>query len=107
MRPSWRRLRLCGCQQVVIQRAVGSMVLPVDSQWARTTSIAAIRSKSRNHSWIDNFSNIRLPRNRLLPDGMRANDLKELFVIDARTDVAIFTIGSGASEPNARGDFTR
>jgi hypothetical protein len=38
---------------------------------------------------------------------MRANDLKELFVIDARTDVAIFTIGSGASEPNAKGDFTR
>jgi hypothetical protein len=83
------------------------MLLLVDSPLARTTSIAAIRSKSCNHSWIDNFSNIRLPRNRLLPDGMRANDLKELFVIDARTDVAIFTIGSGASEPNAKGDFTR
>jgi hypothetical protein len=83
------------------------MLLLVDSPLARTTSIAAIRSNGCNHSWIDNFSNIRLPRNRLLPDGMRANDLKELFVIDARTDVAIFTIGSGASEPNAKGDFTR
>jgi hypothetical protein len=83
------------------------MLLLVGSPLARTTSIAAIQSKSGNHSWIDNFSNIRLPRNRLLPDDMRANDLKELFVIDARADVAIFTIGSGASEPNAKGDFTR
>jgi hypothetical protein len=83
------------------------MLLPVDSRWAGTTSTAAIRSKSRNHSWIDNFSNIRSPRNRLLPDGMRANDLKELFVIDAGTDVAISQSGSGVSEPNAKGDFTR
>jgi hypothetical protein len=35
---------------------------------------------------------------------MRANDLKELFVYDARTDVTTFTIGSGASESNAKGD---
>jgi hypothetical protein len=35
---------------------------------------------------------------------MRANDLKELFVYDARMDIAISAIGSGASEPNAKGD---
>jgi len=52
--------------------------------------IAAIRSKNRNHSWIDRFSNVELLRNRLLPGGMRGNDLKELFVFDARMDFVIF-----------------
>src|SRR5215472_3782026 len=28
----------------------------------------AARSKNHNHSWIDCFQNIRLPKNRLLPD---------------------------------------
>jgi hypothetical protein len=62
----------------------------------------AVRSKNHNHSWIDCCSNIRLPRNRLLPGRMRGNDLKELFVCDAGMDVVIFTIGSHASGTESR-----
>jgi hypothetical protein len=62
----------------------------------------AVRSKNHNHSWIDCCSNIKLPRNRLLPGRMRGNDLKELFVYDAGMDVASFTIGSDASGTECR-----
>ncbi len=33
----------------------------------------------------------------MLPSGLRGNDLKELFVYDAGTEVTSFTFGSGAS----------